>query len=206
VYRLFVAITLAEPVRAALAVMCAGVAGAKWVAAENIHLTLRFIGEVDGGIAEDVHVALSQIQAPAFALTIAGIDCFAQGGKVHTLWAGIDKEPLLVHLRDKVESAIVRAGIEPERRKFKPHITLARLRNGTDERIGAYLQRHSRFRCGPFDVEQFALYRSHLSTAGAHYEVLAEYRLDKGRRPVPPPPAAPPRQHQDQDDPSRRCP
>lgn len=185
-YRLFVGIALPDEVRGVLAGLGEGLAGAKWVAAETIHLTLRFIGEVDGGTAEDIHVALTQIQAPAFALTLAGIDCFAQGGKVHTLWAGIEKEPLLAHLRDKVESALVRAGLEPERRKFKPHVTLARFKGGGEPRLGAYLERHAQFRCGPFAVDGFTLFRSRLSAAGAHYEALAEYRLEKGRRSHPP--------------------
>lgn len=181
-YRLFVGIALPDDVRSALAALGEGLVGAKWVGADTIHLTLRFIGEVDGGVAEDIHLGLSQIQAPAFALTLAGVDCFAQGDKVHTLWTGIDKQPLLPHLRDKVESVLVRAGITPERRKFKPHITLARFKTGTDTRIAGYLQRHSQFRCGPFAVDRFSLFRSHLSAGGAHYEVLAEYRLEKGRR------------------------
>ena len=181
-YRLFVGIAFPDSVRVHLAALCGGVAGAKWVAADSMHLTLRFIGEVDGGTAEDIHIALGQIQSPAFALTLAGVDCFAQAGKVHTLWAGIEKEPLLAHLRDKVESAIVRAGIEPERRKFKPHITLARFKGGADQRIGGYLQRYSQFRCEPFEVDSFALYRSHLSAAGPHYEQLAEYPLGADRK------------------------
>jgi 2'-5' RNA ligase len=179
--RLFVAITLPPEIRAMLDRLCVGLPGAKWVEPEAMHLTLRFIGEVDGALAEDVHEALSRIEAPAFALTLAGIGCFQQGGKVHTLWAGVEKQPLLRHLRDKIESAVVRAGVEPEKRsRFKAHVTLARFRNGAAGDIVTFLERTSRFSAPPFDVEEFVLMRSHPGSAGPHYEALAEYPLNRG--------------------------
>jgi 2'-5' RNA ligase len=184
-YRLFVAIAVPDPARAQLVSLCSGLDGARWVAPEYLHVTLRFIGEVDGGRAEDVHDALSRIRAPNFDLTLGGVDCFAQAGKVHTLWTGVEKEPLLSHLRDKVESAVVRAGLPAERRKFRPHVTLARLK-GAPERLGGYLQRHNRFRTDPVAVDAFTLFRSHLTPKGPHYEALEEYVLEKGRRPQPP--------------------
>jgi 2'-5' RNA ligase len=151
-----------------------------------MHMTLRFIGEVDGGVADDIDGALSRVTAPAFDLALSGIDCFEQSGKVHTLWTGVIKQPLLNHLREKVESALFRVGIEPERRKFKPHITLARFRNGTADRIGSYIQHNNAFTTGPFPVECFTLFRSHLGAGGAHYERLADYALEGGATPPPP--------------------
>ena len=182
--RLFVAIPLPDEVGDALDRLCTGIQGARWVDRDAMHLTLRFIGEVDGAIAEDVHEALLRVGAPAFDLTVSGVDCFEQAGKVRSLWAGVEKQPLLVHLRDKVESALVRAGIEPVRRKFKPHITLARFRGETIGRIGSFIQRHSRIALPSFTVDHFTLFRSHLSSERAYYEVLAEYPL---RRVVPSP-------------------
>ena len=177
-FRLFVGIPFPEDVRAALAGLCAGLPGAKWVAPENAHLSLRFIGEVGKDDADDIHHALERISAPAFDLVIAGIGCFQTGRKVRVLWAGIDKEPLLLRLQEKVESAVVRAGFEPERRKFKAHVTLARFRNGAPDRVGAFIENHNRFGAGPFHVDRFTLYRSHLGNAGPHYEALAEYPLE----------------------------
>jgi 2'-5' RNA ligase len=185
-FRLFVGIALPEPVRQTLALITVGLAGARWIEGDALHLTLRFIGEVDGGTAADIDSALSRVTAPGFEMTLSGVDCFAQGNKVHTLWIGVEKEPLLLHLREKVESAIVRSGLAPERRKFKAHITLARFRNGAPERIGSYIQRHSRFTCGPFPVSAFTLYRSHLGNSGPHYEALAEYPLQWGAARSPP--------------------
>lgn len=125
-------------------------------------------------------------------LALSGVDCFASSGKVHTLWAGVAKEPLLVHLQGKIERALVRAGIEPERRKFKPHVTLARFRSGAPDRLGPYFQRHSRFSSEPFLVDRFVLFRSHLGSEGAHYEVLATYPLKWGATSESPSKAAPP--------------
>ncbi len=175
--RLFVAISFPPDIRLRLAALCSGLPGAKWIGPESMHLTLRFIGEVGGDVAEDIDASLRGVAAPSFELSIAGVDCFESGGKVHTLWAGFEKQPLLVHLRDKVESAIVRAGCEPERRKFKAHVTLARFRGGTTPRVGPFLQSYSRLALGPFPVESFSLYRSHLGSEKAHYETLADYPL-----------------------------
>jgi 2'-5' RNA ligase len=177
-FRLFVGIAFPDDVRFRLATLCSGLPGAKWIDPENMHLTVRFIGEVGGAQAEDIDSALRRISAPPFDLVISGIDCFETGGKVHTLWAGFEKQPLLLHLYGKVESALVRAGCEPERRKFKPHVTLARFRGSGGGRIGSFVQAYNRFAIGPFQVDRFTLFRSHLGSEKAHYEELAEYSLE----------------------------
>ncbi len=176
-FRLFVGIPLPEDVRAELGRLACGLPGAKWVAPENLHITLRFIGEVGGDVAEDVDHALRRFVMPPFDLAIAGVGWFETGRKVHTLWAGIDRQELLLRLQEKVETALVRQGLEPERRKFKAHVTLARFRNGAPARIGAFLEHHSRLAIGPFRVDHFTLYESHLGSDGAHYEALADYPL-----------------------------
>lgn len=175
--RLFVGIALPDPVRARLATLQSGVPGARWVDSANLHVTVRFIGEVDGAQADDLDAALAAVRAPALALAISGVGCFERGGEVHTLWADLGRCDALVHLRDKIESAIVRAGFEPERRKFKAHITLARLRDTPIRRLGAYLEAHGAFATEPFAVNSFVLVRSHLNRDGAHYEDIAEYPL-----------------------------
>lgn len=175
--RLFVGIPLPDHVRATLAGLCSGLPGAKWVAPENLHVTLRFIGEVNGGDAEDLHEALSRIQSSAFELTVAGLGCFESGRRVRTLWAGIVKEERLSRLYEKVESAAVRSGLEPDRRKFKAHVTLARFKNGGSPRIGSFIESNNRLALGPFPVHQFTLFRSFLGREGPHYEALAEYPL-----------------------------
>jgi len=175
--RIFVGIPLPGDVRERLAGVCAGLPGARWVAPDGLHMTLRFIGEVDNGQAEDVDAALGAIRAPAFAIAVSGIGCFERGRRVHTIWAGITPEDAIGHLQAKVESAIVRAGFEAEQRKFKPHVTLARLRNTPSRRVGEFLQACGPFFAGPFTAEAFTLFRSHLGHDGAHYERLSDYPL-----------------------------
>ena len=178
--RLFVGIALPEPVRARLAMLEGGIPGAKWVKEENLHLTLRFIGEVDGGAAHDIDAALAAVKGPAFRLAFAGLGVFDRRGKVHTLWAAVERSEPLMRLQAKIETGLVRLRLEPERRKFMPHAALARMRNGLapGPKIGAWLEANNRFAAGPFEVDRFVLFRSHLGGEAAHYEALAEYPLD----------------------------
>jgi RNA 2',3'-cyclic 3'-phosphodiesterase len=178
--RLFVGIALPEDVRARLAMLESGIPGVRWVKPDNLHLTLRFVGEVDGGAAHDIDAALAAVRGPAFRLAFSGLGCFDRRGKVHTLWAAVETSEPLMRLQAKVESALVRTRLEPARRKFKPHAALARMRNGVSPgpKIGAWLEANNRFAAGPFDVDRFILYRSHLGGEGAHYEELADYPLD----------------------------
>jgi 2'-5' RNA ligase len=178
--RLFVGIELAEDVRQELAALCAGVPNARWVSPESLHVTLRFIGEVDQGVAQDVHDRLSDLQAPSFALALAGVGTFGSGRHPHTLWVGVERSAELEHLRDKVESAVVRAGLTPEARKFSPHLTLARFREAPGPRLGDFLGRHALFRLPPLTVGHFTLFSSHLGRGGAVYAAEAEYPLEGG--------------------------
>src|SRR5580704_13112574 len=97
--RLFVALALPETIRWQLRLLCGGLAGARWVPPENFHLTLRFIGEVDGAEFDDIDAALAGVRAPRFAMSFAGVGHFGGGGKLRSIWAGVDKQPALTHLR-----------------------------------------------------------------------------------------------------------
>ncbi len=176
--RLFVAIELPEDVRERLAALAAGVRGARWVRPENLHLTLRFIGEVDEGRLADIYAALARIADPAFELAIDGIGHFGSKREARVLWAGAESNERLVRLHDKVESALVRAGLAPEERKFSPHVTLARLKRASTPRVRDFMAAHGLFRAGPFPVDAFQLFSSFLSKSGAIHKVEAEYRLD----------------------------
>ena len=171
--RLFVGIALPPEIKLRLSLLGAGLPGARWVDPGNYHLTLRFIGEVDEGMAADIDAALAQIRARPFALTLAGIGQFGE----RMLWVGVEKNPALLHLRDKVESALVRLGLEPEARRYAPHVTLARLKGTGEARLQAYIQQHALFRAEPFMVEQYSLIASYLTKAGAIYEDQADYAL-----------------------------
>ncbi len=171
--RLFVAIALPPQLKLKLSLLCSGVPGARWVDPGNYHLTLRFIGEVDEGLAADIDQALAKIRAPRFALALAGVGRFGD----RMLWAGVDKNPPLAHLRDKVESAMVRLGLEPETRRYAPHVTLARLRNAGEGKLQSFLAEHALFRAESFPVAQFSLVASYLTKGGAIYEDQADYSL-----------------------------
>ena len=176
--RLFVGLELPEDLRARLASLGAGVPGARWTPEEKLHLTLRFIGEVQEHDAEDIHDALSGVYTRRFDMTVAGVGHFESGGQVHTLWAGIEKNPELVALRDRVDSALKRAGQAPAAdRKYVPHITLARVRDAPMSRVSAFLAANSLLRAGPIGVEHFTLFSSFLQGSGPIYHAEAEYPL-----------------------------
>jgi 2'-5' RNA ligase len=175
--RLFTAVPLPEPVRQHLLLASGGVPTARWSEPRNMHITLRFIGEVDRGLAEDCAFALETVSAPRFTLTIGGVGQFGHGERVRVLWAGVEKSAELAHLRDKVESVLVRTGLAPEPRKFAPHVTLARLKAPPPQRLAEFLQMHAALQIGPFEVDRFVLYSSWLGNEAAAYREEAVYAL-----------------------------
>src|SRR5260221_13206287 len=140
--RLFVGIALPPETKLRLSLISAGVPGARWVEPGNYHVTLRFIGEVDEGMAGDIDAALARIHAKPFDLVLTGVGQFGD----RMLWAGVEKNPALLHLRDKVESALVRLGLEPEPRRYAPHVTLPRLKRASQARLRAHIQENGAFR------------------------------------------------------------
>lgn len=178
--RLFVAIELPDAVKDRLSVLCAGVRGAKWVDSEQMHLTLRFIGDVDGGQAQDIAVALAQVRAERFALGLSGLGDFSSRGRAATLWVGVRANAALDTLQARIESAVRRAGVAPEPRTFHPHVTLARFardRSSGEPDLGRYYLEHEPFSLPPFPVEEFALFSSVLGAPGAHHTMEAAYPL-----------------------------
>ena len=175
--RLFVGISLPADIRLALGTLCSGLAGARWVSQENMHLTLRFIGDADNASATDLDAELNEVQMPVFELAFSGIGNFSKGARLRALWAGVESNEALLHLQGKVEKAAQRAGFEPEGRKFTPHMTLARFK-GQRVDLGDYLEANGAFATAPFPVEQFTLFESHLGHGGAHYVSLNDYPLN----------------------------
>ena len=176
--RLFVALSLPEDVRERLTALGNGLPGARWVAAENLHLTLRFVGEVDNAAAHDLDDMLSAIDAPSFELTLQGLATFGDGARLRVLYAAVAPSSALLHLQAKVESAVMRAGLPIERRKFKPHVALARFKGAPGPKLGRYLEERSLLRVGPFPIESFVLYSSLLGAEGPHYTEEVVYDLD----------------------------
>ena len=175
--RLFVAIDLPDSVQERLALLCCGLPGARWVDPGQIHLTLRFIGEVDGGLFLDIRDALTEIEGKSFSLAPSGVGFFPPRGKPRVVWVGLQKNEPLIKLRNRVESLLVGLGLEPEGRKFSPHITLARLKNTPPIKMARFLESHSRFCTSSFSVENFHLYSSVLGRKGAVHRIEASYQL-----------------------------
>lgn len=175
--RLFVGLDFPWETKQLLASLAGGVPGARWVPPENYHLTLRFIGEVPAYAAEEIHHALASLRARAFPLVLAGMGTFAKGGQATQLWVGVERNPLLEALRNKVEIALQRTGCEPERRRFTPHITLARLREPAPGKLVGFVQSHNLFRAGPMPVEHFVLFSSQLGKEASVYTPEVEYAL-----------------------------
>lgn len=177
VTRLFVAIDVPEAQRRLLSLLCAGLPGARWVPGEQLHLTLRFIGEVDGGLFRDAHEALLSVRSPCFELRLEGLGHFPPRGAPRVVWAGLAASEHLRRLRAGVERALSQAGLPPEGRKFHAHVTLARLKNTPPRRVADYLGRHATFATEPFLVEDFVLYSSVLGAGGAVHRAEERYAL-----------------------------
>ena len=175
-HRLFVAVRPPEAIRDLLVDAMEDNPELRWVAEDNLHCTLRFIGEVERPLAEDIEASLATIRSPAFELSIAGVGMFERrnGG---ALWAGVQPRPPLAALAAKVERACVRAGLEPERRAFHPHVTLARWNRRGAAAVRTFLDRNRALASPPFAVGRFTLFESRLSRHGAHYEAVADYPL-----------------------------
>lgn len=175
--RLFVALSLPETVRSTLASLAAGLPGASRVRPESLHLTLRFIGNVDEGMGRDIAAALGEVAAPRFDLVLDHLGQFGRGDRVDTLWVGIRPAPPLARLQGKIETALIRLGLEPESRKFHPHVTLARLKRAPSHRVADFLGKVGRISTQTFAVDAFVLYSSRLSRSGAIYRAEAVYSL-----------------------------
>jgi len=171
--RLFVGIALPPELKLQISLICAGVPEARWVDPGNFHLTLRFIGEVDEGVASDIDAVLARIEQPRFDVTLAGLGQFG----TRMLWVGVERNPPLAQLQAKIESTLQRLGLAPEGRRFTPHVSLARLKPPLGPKLRSFLVEHALFRAPAFEVREFALVASYLSKSGAIYEDQAEYPL-----------------------------
>lgn len=175
--RLFIGIALPEPIAARLAVMGGGIPGARWEPADKLHVTLRFLGEVDHGLARRLETALERVDLPAFSMALRGVGVFPLRASPRVLWAGVEDPGPVGQLHRAIERAITPLGIEPEHRKFHPHVTLARLRRPPEHRVAEFVAQHALLSTEPFEVEHFTLYSSVLSPRGSKYRVEAEFEL-----------------------------
>jgi 2'-5' RNA ligase len=175
--RLFVGLDLPWPLRERLSMLAGGIPGARWLPVENYHITLRFIGEVAAYQAEEIDLALAALKARGFSLSLRGVGTFEKAGRPVTLWVGVERNPQLELLQNKIETALQRTGLDPERRRFSPHVTLARLDNAVETKLAAFVQAHNLFRADPVPVEHFTLFSSRLGKEASVYTAEVEYAL-----------------------------
>jgi len=173
-HRLFVGLELPPLLRDVLLGTMGGVAGARWQTDEQLHLTVRFIGEVDRHRAQDIAAALGQVRALPFVLALGTPGVFETHSIVDTLWAGVKPHAAVKALAKRVDQALVQVGIAPETRAFLPHITLARLGRGAGP-VDAALTRT--LPAMTFMVDGFALFESTPGAGGPVYDIVARYRL-----------------------------
>jgi 2'-5' RNA ligase len=174
--RLFTGIEVPAMIGEQLSLLCGGIPGARWIDRENYHLTLRFIGDVDMNIAEEIAETLTGVHRPGFTLKLSEISTFGTK-KPHAIVALADLSPELSDLQAEQERLMRRIGLPTESRKFTPHVTLARLRDANRRDIGDYLSQHGNFALGPFPVDRFVLFSARKSTGGGPYVVEEAYPL-----------------------------
>ncbi|UVO50392.1 RNA 2',3'-cyclic phosphodiesterase [Sphingomonas sp. SUN019] len=178
-HRLFIALRPPPVIRETLTATMGGVPGARWQDDDQLHLTLRFIGAIERPVAEDVAAVLASIVAPVPTVRIAGVGRFDQRGRTDTLWAAVTPGDALAALHRKVDQALVRVGLDPERRAYLPHITLARLPRsmGHGPAIERWVADHASLNSEPFTLPHLILYESHLGREGARYDAIARWPL-----------------------------
>jgi RNA 2',3'-cyclic 3'-phosphodiesterase len=173
--RLFTALEIPSEIGQSIARLRGGLPGARWIEPENYHLTLRFIGDIDDALAEEIADLLSNVERPAFNLRIDGLDSFG-GHKPRAVVAAVPAVAQLVELQADHERIMQRVGLAPER-KYRPHVTLARLRDTSSRQVADFLSIKQPFRSLQFPVSRFVLYSSRASVGGGPYVVEAGYPL-----------------------------
>jgi 2'-5' RNA ligase len=176
--RLFTGVELPPDVADRLSYLRGGLPGARWIDAENYHVTLRFVGDVDMIAAEEIAESLWRVRRKPFPLRITGVGAFG-GRKPHAIVARVEPTTPLAELQAEHERLIQRIGLPPETRKFIPHVTLARLRNASPRDVADYLTLRGGFMAGPIEIDRFVLFSSRNSVGGGPYVVEEAYPLSR---------------------------
>jgi 2'-5' RNA ligase len=174
--RLFTGLEIPAELSESLSLLRGGLPGARWIDPENYHLTLRFIGDIDDSLAREIADMLASVRRTSFELRIDGLTSFG-GRKPRAVVATAAPTPALIELQAEQERLMQRVGLEPEGRKYTPHVTLARLRDTSSREVADYLSTRQPYRSEPFQVGRFVLFSSRASVGGGPYVVEAAYPL-----------------------------
>jgi RNA 2',3'-cyclic 3'-phosphodiesterase len=175
--RLFVALDLPWEVKEELSDLSCNIPGARWVPTDNFHLTLRFIGEAGRLQAEEIDLALATLRGRSFAFSLSGLGWFEKAGRVSSLWVGVERNAELGRLQAKVETALARVGLAPDRRRYTPHVTLARMDMPVTPQLSGFVQAHNLYRSAPIRADNVTLFSSFLGKDQPTYTPEAEYAL-----------------------------
>lgn len=175
--RLFAAIHIPDEIGEPLLARQTGIPGANWRDLDAFHITLRFFGDIPENQADDVDAELSTVTSPPFTLELAGAGSFGEGEHIHAVWAGVAENPLLSQLHGRCEAAARRAGLKPETRAYRPHVTLAYLRRPEPPKVAAWIQANNLLHSPPLAIDRFGLYSSHQTREGSVYRLEREYRF-----------------------------
>jgi RNA 2',3'-cyclic 3'-phosphodiesterase len=175
--RLFTGLELPAVVVGQLALLRGGVVGARWLEPEDYHITLRFIGDIDARTARDIDDTLSDICRPGAPIRFEGLSWFG-GDKPRAIVAKVKADPALMDLQAEQERRLRRIGIEPETRKYTPHVTLARLRGAGQAAVASYLAERGALVAESFLAERFVLYSARAGSGGGPYVIVAAYPLE----------------------------
>lgn len=174
--RLFTALEVPRDAALSLSLLRGGLPGARWIDVENYHITLRFIGDVEGRVADDIVNGLDRVSRASFEIRLSGVGAFGNK-KPHALWAGVAPSAELAALQAEVDRICLRNGAAADARKFVPHVTIARLRNASPLDLAPYLSGHGGFSTAPFKVGRFVLMSSRDSVGGGPYVIEEAWPL-----------------------------
>lgn len=182
--RLFTAVEIPQDVAVSLSLLRGGLPSARWIDPENYHLTLRFFGDIEPRLADEIVAALDRVERRSFRISLSGLGAFGNK-KPHSIHAEVAPSPELAGLQAEIERACKRLGLDPDQRKFVPHVTLARLKNGKPADVARYLALRGGFRSRSFTVERFGLFSSRDSIGGGPYVLEEAFELSGGDAYVP---------------------
>ena len=178
--RLFIALTLPDAVRDTLAGEAQPLPGVTWTRPEQLHVTLRFLGDVPAEQVDGIVTRLASIRVAPFILPVENVGTFPPNRPPHVLWIGVGSgHPRLFQLRQRLDDALLSAGLQLDVRTFHPHITLARCAETAAKPIAHWLHTHRDFAAPPFRIETFDLYSSVLNPTGAVHTLKRRFSLSE---------------------------
>lgn len=175
--RLFIAVDIPQRIKDDILSTYLAIPGAKWINEDQLHITLRFLGDIDTVTEKKIVCALKKVSFAPFDLTLKGCGYFPPRREPRVLWIGLDNPQNLNTLQGKIERSLVSVGIGPDKRRFHPHITISRLNKSPLNKVIEYLTNYSLFSSEPFSIDEFHIYSSILCKEGACYTKENSFRL-----------------------------